>query len=339
MRIALDATYSIDNHPSGIAVYSREILQGLSPAYPADSFLHYYRPKQFRQAAKPRHLLLPISNGALTRPEIFHALNQRVDRRIGRCVVTTFHDLFVLTSEYATPEFRQRFAQQARHAAEISDKIIAVSSFTANQVHELLRIERARICVIPHGTHLPVGLQTKEEKMILSVGAIQLRKNTARLVEAFESLPSDWSLVLAGAASGYAAEPILQRIAASPAAQRIRIAGYVSAEQLEQLYARAAIFAFPSLDEGFGIPVLEAMAHGLPVVTSNRSALPEVAGDAALLVDPLDVSSIAGALSELIANPERRAALCAAGRARAALFPWSRAVNETYAVYRELANN
>ena len=336
MRIALDATYSIDKHPSGIAVYSREILNGLSAAHPTDFFIPYYRPKQFRQAAKPRHLLLPSSNGAWTRPEIFHALNQRVDRRISRRIVTTFHDLFVLTSEYSAPEFRQRFALQARRAAENSDKIIAVSTFTANQVHELLGVERTRISVIPHGAHLPTHGQRSEEKMILSVGAIQLRKNTARLVEAFESLPSDWNLVLAGAAAGYGAEPILKGIAASRAANRIRIAGYVSADELEQLYARAAIFAFPSLDEGFGIPVLEAMAHRLPVVTSNRSALPEVARDAALLVDPSDVNAIAAALSELIENPEKRAALSAAGRARAELFPWSRAVNETYAVYQEL---
>ena len=108
-------------------------------------------------------------------------------------------------------------------------------------------------------------------------------------------------------------EQILERITASAARDRICVAGYVSRDELERLYARAAIFAFPSLDEGFGIPVLEAMAHGVPVVTSNCSALPEVAGSSAVLVDPKDVSSIAGALSDLIANPEKRAALREAG--------------------------
>lgn len=336
MRIALDATYSIDKHPSGIAIYSREILNGLAAAHPEDSFVHYYRPKQYRQASAPRHWLLPFSNGSLTRPDIFHALNQRVDRRIGRRVVTTFHDLFVLTSEYSSADFRQRFAQQAREAAKNSDMIIAVSQFTANQVHELLGVERSRIRVVPHGAHTPPPMPRVEEKMILTVGAIQLRKNTARLVEAFEALPADWSLVIAGAASGFGAEKILERIEASPAKSRIRVAGYVSTENLASLYARAAIFAFPSLDEGFGIPVLEAMAHGLPVVTSNRSALPEVAGDAALLVDPTDVSSIAAALSDLAANPDRRAFLSHAGRTRAEMYPWRRAVDETYAVYRNL---
>ncbi len=342
MRIALDATYSIDKHPSGIAVYSREILDGLALSHPADSFFHCYRLKQYRQAPKPRYpnveknTLLPLLGGNFTRPAVFHALNQRCDRRLGKCVVTTFHDLFVLTGQYSTADFRRRFARQARLAERTSDMIIAVSEFTANQVHQLLNVERTRIRVVPHGAHMPEPLPRVEEKMILTVGAIQLRKNTARLIEAFESLPGDWRLVLAGAASGYGAEQILERITASAARDRIHVAGYVSRDELERLYARAAIFAFPSLDEGFGIPVLEAMAHGVPVVTSNCSALPEVAGTAAVLVDPKDVSSIAGALSDLIANPEKRAALREAGLARARFFPWQRAVNETYAVYREL---
>jgi glycosyltransferase involved in cell wall biosynthesis len=342
VRIALDATYSIDKHPSGIAVYSREILDGLAVAHPDDSFLHCYRPKQYRAAPLPRHpnvekkTLLPLLCGAFMRPNLFHALNQRADRRLGRRVITTFHDLFVLTGEYSTAEFRSRFAKQARLAERNSDMIIAVSQFTANQVHELLGVQPSRIRVISHGAHPPALLPRAEEKMILSVGAIQLRKNTARLVAAFESLPSDWRLVLAGAASGFGAREILDRIEASPAHDRIRVAGYVSSDELERLYARAAVFAFPSLDEGFGIPVLEAMAHGLPVVTSNRSALPEVAGEAALLVDPTDVSSIAAALSDLIAYPERRHLLAQAGLARAQSFPWHRAVTETYAVYREL---
>ena len=123
------------------------------------------------------------------------------------------------------------------------------------------------------------------ENVILNVGAIQKRKNIARLVAAFETVAPEWRLVLAGS-DGYGAEEIRARIAASPARERIAVLGYVTPEELAGWYARASVFAFPSLDEGFGMPVLEAMAAGVPVVTSNRSALPEVAGDAALLVDP-----------------------------------------------------
>jgi glycosyltransferase involved in cell wall biosynthesis len=345
VRVALDATYSIDKHPSGIAVYSREMLDGLAAAYPDDSFFHCYRAKQYRKAARhslanvQMHSLLPILGGAFMRPDVFHALNQRVDRRLGRRVVSTFHDLFVMTGEYSSADFRSRFQRQARIAERNSDLIITVSQFTANQVHELLGVERTRIRVVAHGVRGPRVAARAEEKMVLSVGAIQLRKNTARLVEAFEALPQDWRLVLAGAPSGFGAEQILQRIEESRAKPRIRVAGYVSAEELEQLYARAAIFAFPSLDEGFGMPVLEAMAHGVPVVTANRSALPEVAGEAAVLVDPERVDEIAAALLDLSANSERRDMLAEAGRVRAETFSWPRAVSETYAVYRELVYN
>jgi glycosyltransferase involved in cell wall biosynthesis len=105
---------------------------------------------------------------------------------------------------------------------------------------------------------------------------------------------------------------------------------------LQQLYARASIFVFPSLDEGFGMPVLEAMARGIPVVTSNRSALPEVAGDAAILVDPDSTEQITEALARLADNPQLSEALAKLGRARAEAYPWQRAVDTTYSVYREL---
>jgi glycosyltransferase involved in cell wall biosynthesis len=344
VRIALDATYSIDQHPSGIAVYSREILNGLAAAHPGDRFFHCYRPKQFCRAPRPAlpnvkaRPLLPLLSRAFTRADVFHALNQRVDERLASRVISTFHDLFVMTADYSSPDFRRRFAKQAQLAARNSNRIIAVSQFTANQVHELLGVERSRIRVIAHGVNPPVVTRRAEEKMILSVGAIQLRKNTARLIEAFEALPCDWRLVLAGSASGYGAGQMLARLQTSRAKERIQIAGYVSAPELEQLYARAAIFAFPSLDEGFGMPVIEAMAHGVPVITSNVSALPEVAGGAALLVDPRSVDEIAGALSLLTASKERRDSLASAGLERAKSFSWPRAVDDTYAVYQELVN-
>ena len=175
--------------------------------------------------------------------------------------------------------------------------------------------------------------------MILSVGALQIRKNVTRLIEAFEKLSDykdPWRLVLAGAPSGYQADRILDRIEKSTCRDRIEVAGYVSHSELEFLYSRASIFALPSLDEGFGIPVLEAMAHGVPVVTSNQSALVEVAGDAALLVDPYDVEELRCALKRLIDDPELRANLSDLGRARAKYYTWERAVKATYSIYKEL---
>ncbi len=186
MRIALDATYSIDPQPSGIAVYSRELLSGLARIYSEDDFLHCYRLKQLQKAPQPafpnvhRRLLLPPL--PTFRAGLFHALNQRVDRRQAKKVVSTFHDLFVMTGEYSSPEFRLRFTKQARQAAQNSDYIIAVSQFTANQVSSLLGFDCSRIRVIPHGVHEPsVDEAGAREDMILFVGALQTRKNIGRL--------------------------------------------------------------------------------------------------------------------------------------------------------------
>jgi glycosyltransferase involved in cell wall biosynthesis len=171
--------------------------------------------------------------------------------------------------------------------------------------------------------------------VILNVGAIQKRKNIARLVEAFERLAPPWQLVLAGS-HGYGAGEILARIEKSRARDRIRVTGYVSPEELAGWYARAAVFAFPSLDEGFGMPLLEAMAAGVPVIASNRSALPEVAGDAALLVDPEDSEALGQALGELSVNGDLCRELARRGIARAQTFTWEKAVRETWDVYRTL---
>ncbi len=337
MRIALDASYSVDPRPSGIGVYSTESLDGLAAACPHDDFLHSYRPRKY-VSAPPRpypnvRRRLLLSSLATSRADVFHALNQRLDRRPAPNVVCTFHDLFVLTGEYSSPEFRARFAQQASDAARRADLVITVSNFTATQVTDLLGVERSRIRVISHGVHPAPPSPGHREKIVLFVGVLQKRKNLLRLIEAFEALPEEWRLVLAGAPSGYGAEAILERARAHP---RVQITGYLATPALEQLYARASIFAFPSLDEGFGIPVLEAMAHGVPVVTSNTSALPEIVGDAALLVSPQDPTEIAEALLRLAQNEDLREQLAKRGMARAQTYTWSNAVTATYAVYREL---
>ncbi|HVN05417.1 MAG TPA: glycosyltransferase family 1 protein [Bryobacteraceae bacterium] len=342
MKIALDATYSVGRDLSGVGVYSREILYGLARAHPPDRFTFCYRPQRLLRCWGER---LPANAGRYLLSEtripraaaIFHGLNQRLPHAPMRRAVTTFHDLFVLTGEYSTPEFRQRFAAQARDAAARSDLIIAVSAFTARQVVDLLGVDAARVRVVHHGTRPPACAPAAREKIVLHVGAIQRRKNIARLVEAFESADRDWQLVLVGSA-GYGAPEIMARIAASPARERIRVRGYVPSAELSVWYRRASIFAFPSLDEGFGMPVLDAMAAGTPVIASNRSAVSEVAGDAAWMVNPEDTAALAAALVELTRDAERWADLSARGLVRAAGFTWEDAVAKTWAVYQELTN-
>lgn len=341
MKIALDATYSLGRDLSGVGVYSREILFGLARSHPEVHCLFCYRPHRFLRSLSDslpknagRRLLLETRAPAA---DLFHGLNQRLGTAKYRRAVSTFHDLFVISGDYSTPEFRARFTAQAREAAERSDLIIAVSQFTASQVEHLLHVPASRIRVIHHGARaisrqpIPVA----REPIVLSVGAIQQRKNTVRLVEAFEQIDAGWTLVLAGA-SGFGAELALARIESSPRQNDIRVLGYVSDAQLEDLYRRASIFAFPSLDEGFGMPLLDAMSRGVPVLTSNVSAMPEVAGDAALLVDPLDTRSIAEGLRRLAADTELRAQLAKAGLQRVQTFTWDKSVELTWSVYQEL---
>jgi glycosyltransferase involved in cell wall biosynthesis len=337
MPIALDATYSLGANLSGIGVYSRELLFGLARSHPEEEFLFCYRSHRFLRSYRDRlprnafrRLLIGPPPG-----DLFHALNQRVDTRHDR-TVCTFHDLFVLTGDYSSPGFRARFADQARRAAEKSDVIIAVSRFTAHQIEDLLRVPADRIRVVPHGVRIPATSSTPREQLVLFVGAIQLRKNIARLVKAFERMPYTWRLALAGAPDGYGAAEELRAVEESPRRAAIDVLGYVSNQTLERLYQRAGIFAFPSLDEGFGMPVLEAMAHGVPTLTSARSALPEVAGDAALLVDPFDIDAIANGLVRLAEDDSLRADLTHRGLERACAFPWESAVEKTWNIYQEI---
>jgi glycosyltransferase involved in cell wall biosynthesis len=322
-------------------VYSREILDGLARAHPNDRFAFCYRPHRFWRSFGERlpanaHRFLLGETRVPRSADVFHGLNQRLPHARLRRAVTTFHDLFVLTGEYSTPEFRQRFAEQARDAAGRSDRIVAVSHFTARQVVDVLRVDPAKVRVVHHGVRAPAGMAAVREKIVLHVGAIQYRKNISRLVDAFERVDRDWQLVLAGSA-GYGAAEIAARIESARSRDRIRVLGYVPPAELALWYARAMIFAFPSLDEGFGMPVLEAMASGTPVLASNRSAVPEVAGDAAWLVNPEDAEELGSALLALTRDPDRRAELSRRGLERAAQFTWGEAVEKTWQVYRELA--
>jgi len=341
LKIALDATYSLGRNLSGVGVYSREVLNGLAPAHPETSFLFCYRPHRFlpsfRESLPPNCHRRLLWRGLCPSADLFHSLNQRIDARHSIRVVSTFHDLFVLSGDYSAADFRARFAAQARQAAERSDLIIAVSPFTARQVEQLLKVDSARIRVIPHGVRRvpPPATPAAREPMILFVGAIQRRKNVTRLVEAFEASAAGWRLVLAGSL-GFGAEEALDRIERSSRKSDIQLLGYVSGAVLDDLYWRASIFAFPSLDEGFGMPVLDAMSHGVPVLTSNVSAMPEVSGGAALLVDPSDVTSIQAGLSRLMTDGTLRSELARKGLARSREFSWEKAIAETWNVYQEL---
>ena len=342
-RIGLDATYSLGEHLSGVGVYSRELMNGLAAGNYAQSWDWFYRTQRYWRA-----LLKPTPRGVRVRrlsdsggnrdAVLFHGLNQRLPRLRFRRQVATFHDLFVLSGEYSTPDFRERFAAQAREAAAASDLIIAVSAFTASQVEHFLNVPATRIRVIPHGVLARRIPALPRERVILCIGAIQRRKNQAALVRAFRAAPKDWKLVLAGS-HGFGAEETLEEIANSPVRDRITVTGYLSDDEIAAWYARAMIFAFPSLDEGFGMPALEAMSAGITVITSNTSALAEVCPEGtAMRINPANDEELAGAIELLTAeiNQEVREKLIAAGYKHAAQFQWADAVARTTSVYEEL---
>ena len=170
---------------------------------------------------------------------------------------------------------------------------------------------------------------------MLHVGALQVRKNVERLIAAFEACGRPGHLVLAGSL-GFGSERILDTIRRSASRKRIVLAGHVSDGTRASLYAEAEALLFPSLDEGFGLPVVEAFSLGLPVVTSNVAAMPEVAGDAAVLVDPRDTDAIASGLEAVLNNAKLRSRLRQRGLARAGGFTWRKCAARTWEVYERL---
>jgi len=177
---------------------------------------------------------------------------------------------------------------------------------------------------------------------IFYLGTLEPRKNVVRLLEAYARLRqrgiTEYPLVLAGA-KGWGYEEIFARVQELGLDEQVRFVGYVPYEAAPLWYNAAALFVYPSLYEGFGLPPLEAMACGTPVVASNTSSLPEVLGEAALLVDPLDVEALAEAMARALLQPALRERLRQAGLARAACFSWRRMAEQTMAVYHLVGGN
>lgn len=231
------------------------------------------------------------------------------------------------------------------YAVREADAIIAVSQATANDIAKYYG-RSSGVYVVHHGVdHERFKPPTEQEGQasweklthtypklakpyLLYVGQIQPRKNLIRLIEAFERLTTPTQLVIAGA-YGWLNEPIYDRIKMSPAAERIVQTEQVPEELLPVLYGHAEALVLPSLYEGFGMTILEAMAAGCPVVTSTVSSMPEVAGGAAVLVDPLSVDDIVRGITEA---RERRVELIAAGKERAQSFSWDRTATETLSI-------
>jgi glycosyltransferase involved in cell wall biosynthesis len=266
----------------------------------------------------------------------------------GQRLVVTVHDLaFRVYPRLFPAVWRNLFRAGVRRAAANADAIITVSEHTARDLVAFTRADPNRVHVIPLAASLP-GTGTEPDDVIerlkvprrylLFVGVLEPRKNLVRLVRAYRravaagALPH--ALVLAGP-MGWRSRQLLREVATAGPGDVV-LTGRVGARELDALYRGASAFAYPSLYEGFGLPVLEAMARGVPVVASAVSSLPEVAGDTAVLVDPRSTGQLAEAIERVLADEDLAARLSAAGRARAAAFSWERTARMTLQVYEKV---
>jgi glycosyltransferase involved in cell wall biosynthesis len=269
--------------------------------------------------------------------------------------VVTVHDVSYLEhpgyfSSFRRNQLRWSVARTVRRAA----RIVTPSEFSRDRVSRAYGIDPERITVIHNGVDPRFRPMARDAAFaslrarlslnapfVLTVGDLQARKNQVGLVRAFVQLvrnvPSlPHHLVLAGKENWHGCE-VREAAAQSGCADRIRFTGFVSDDDLHRLYAACDAFVFPSFYEGFGLPVLEAMACGRAVACSDQSALPEVADSAALLFDPRSIDDMARAMRDLLVDAELRTRMERLGQARASQFSWQRAAAETLAVYRQVA--
>jgi glycosyltransferase involved in cell wall biosynthesis len=268
-------------------------------------------------------------------------------------LVSTVYDLSpLLFPRWHTPQNRAIFQRKIAHIRRHRPTIIAISEHTRRDLIEALAIPPAQIQVVPcaaDARYRPLDDLSEIRRVtgkyglpktgyLLYVGTLEPRKNLVRLLEAYALAQGGGDLpplVVAGA-KGWFYEEIFHTATWLKLEQRVIFTGFVAEEDLPALYNGALLFVYPSLYEGFGLPVLEAMACGVPVITSNVSSLPEVAGEAGVLISPTDTEALAAAIRSLLDDSGRRAGLRAAGLARAASFSWERAARETLAVYERI---
>lgn len=343
----------------------RLFYNGRAPAPPdIAAFVRKYRNVQCIEWHLPNRIfdvgtrlaLVPPIDRALGNVDVFfspHALVVPL-RRASRVLI--FHDLsFVSHPEFFSPESRlwhwlMRMRQQARAARAI----IVPSRATARDLERLWKIPREKIHVVPWAppqkipnpksqilnNPLSSNPQIPNSRNVLFLGTIERRKNVLGLLRAFTLLKMDpvfsnVRLVLAGA-MGWGSDAVKPKIQNSKFKNDVELRGYVSEEEKARLLARAALFVYPSFYEGFGLPVLEAMAAGVPVVTSNRTSLPEVAGNAAILVNPQYPEEIAEAMRAILLDDGLASELSRRGQERATQFMWEKTAQAVLEVFQSV---
>ena len=284
--------------------------------------------------------------------ELFHGTNYDVPLWRRSATVLTIHDL----SQLLHPETHERRSvrraqRRLPHMARIADAIITPSESVRRDVCKVLEVspgkvfavpEAARACFRPLAFPETAGARSRlgiGDDFLLTVGTLEPRKNLSVLVSAYAEMArarpqSDTQLVIAGG-RGWLSGPLFEAIAKSPVRDRIVLTDYLHDEDLQALYSSCRAFVYPSIHEGFGLPPLEAMACGAPVIASRIPALEETTGGAAMLFDPKSVEELTRSILELLDNENARRELSAAGQRRAAEFSWEKTARLTWNVYEE----
>jgi glycosyltransferase involved in cell wall biosynthesis len=302
--------------------------------------------------ARPRRIDDPV--------DVYHSIRQPLaspDRIRARVRVASIHDMVPSLFPEVTEERFVTFHDSVLRSIDVDrDWVMCVSESTKTDLISVTGMTDERIFVVPlaaspevfHPEEDAVRLASVlgrfglvDRRYVLSLSTLEPRKNLTRLVSAFAAVAAnadlcDVCLVLVGAV-GWKSEPLMEAIRASRLpSERLMMLGHVPDEDLSALLTGASVFAYPSLYEGFGLPPLEAMQCGAPVVTSNRSSLPEVVGDAAICIDPTSEHAIAQAITDVLLKPELAAELRRRGPERAKMFTWRRTVDETVAAYGKM---
>jgi glycosyltransferase involved in cell wall biosynthesis len=371
MRIAIDAT-SIPPKPAGAGVYAIELVRGLAQRDDRrDGYAVFARGRWFDEllATKSNWRIerMPVPSrvrrlaweqlelsGALTRLriDVLHSTHHTLPLRpTSARRVVTIHDVTFLRIPQRYPVARRIYMQTTtRFAVRVADAIIVPSQAVRDDVMPLLRVRQDKLHIVYEAAgpqYAPMDRERAfatarryglEPPYILSVGSLEPGKNRARLIRALHQLRGEGvahQLAVVGQPA-WKHEHDASLVRQLGMDRQVRFLGYVPDVDMPALYNAAAVFAFPSLYEGFGLPVIEAMACGIPVLTSNVSATAEVAGEAALLVDPHSTAEIRDGLARLIADADLRDSLAFRGLARAAEFSWRRAAEETHALYEHV---
>jgi glycosyltransferase involved in cell wall biosynthesis len=287
------------------------------------------RSQSLRMAVRLPRLLREL------RPALAHFLYVVPPLYRGRSVVTVQDLSFDRLSGLMSQRDRALFRTFVPRSVRLAERVLTGSEWSKNDLVDRYGVSPERIVVTPYGvdsTFHPNGPREPERPYALFVGGIQPRKDPLAAVEALALLDGELKLVLVGAEKrgGDEVRSAVRRLGLE---QRVELAGHIELDELAALYRGAACLVFPSRYEGFGLPVLEAMASGTPVVAASAGAVPEVAGDAAILVEPGDPAAIAAGIERALADRER---LVAAGLERARSFSWAETAKRTLAVYREL---